>query len=146
MTAFSQIHAFLVGRLKDSPAVAGGRVYSNRDLRRIPEGYPDYVVVRQERTRRDRGVLGVLDWQTLYLVECYGRTVAVQSADDAVDGLIQAVVSRLELPADAGLGIAAVDVADEVEWVRDDAETTMTCAAIQVLVRHRTDSSLQPVA
>lgn len=136
-TAFKSISSALVSALAAAPALADGRIWSNR-LRPLPAGSATAVVVRQANSRGDEVVLGALDWATSFAIECYGRGPAGADPADAVDQLLKDVWARLSAVDPGALGAMAVAVAPGVEWQFDEGEAPMACAIAHLIVQHRT--------
>ena len=84
-TAFASIQAAIIAELSAATALADGRMYANR-LRPIGAGHASAIVVRLEQTSGTEMVIGTVDWQSSFTVECYGR--AASGADPAASGMI----------------------------------------------------------
>lgn len=136
-TAFKTIADGLVAALMAAPALAGGRIWSNR-LRPLPERMATAVVVRQGQSNGAETVLGALDWATPLAVECYGRGVAGLDPADAVDELLMDVWARLSVIDAGALGAMAITINPSIDWQFDEAETPMACAIVHLVVQHRT--------
>lgn len=143
MTAFATIQAALLAALTAAPALAGGRISANR-LRPIAAGHSTAIVLRLDQSQGGEEVLGALDWQTVFAIECYARAAAGADPQPAVDGLLNDVWARLGALNDATLG-ASISINPKVDWQYDDADTPVVCAVIQIVARHRTArATLQP--
>lgn len=136
-TAFKSIAAALVSALAAAPALADGRIWSNR-LRPLPAASATAVVVRQANSGGDEAVLGALDWVTSFAIECYGRGATGTDPADAVDALLKDVWARLSAIDAGALGAMAVTVRPAIEWQFDEGETPMACATVHLAVQHRT--------
>lgn len=136
-TAFKSLAGILASVLTAAPAVAEGRVWTNR-LRVLPAVASTAVVVRQGDGRGTEVVLGALDWITAFSIECYGRGAAGSDPADAVDPVLEAVWARLVAIDAAALGAMSITVGPSIEWQFDDGETPMACAVVRLLVQHRT--------
>jgi hypothetical protein len=136
-TVFQSLTAAIVASLERSPALADGRVWANR-LRPIPENKATAVVVRLEQSDAVENVIGMLDWQTRFAVECYGRGVVGADPAGGVDDLMASVWARLAAFPVSDLGAMALTVNPSIDWQYDDADTPMACAVIRVSVTHRT--------
>ena len=142
-TAFAALQAALLAALTAAPALAGGRISANR-LRPIPTGQNTAIVLRMGRSKGSEEVLGALDWQTPFAVECYARAAAGADPQPAVDVLLSDVWARLAALNDATLG-ASISINPEIDWQYDDADTPAVCAVIQITAQHRTArATLQP--
>lgn len=139
-TAFSSIQTALLAALTASPALASGNISTNRQ-RPIPAGQSTAIVLRLDASEGTERVLGCIDWQTAFTVECYARG-ATSAADlvAAVDTLLADTWARL-----AGLSFQALGadliVDPRIDWQFDDGETPMVCAVIRLSAAHRTASS-----
>ena len=71
-TAFASLQAALLAALSSAPALAGGNIGTNR-LRPIPTGQSTALVLRLDASEGTERVLGCVDWQTAFTVECYAR-------------------------------------------------------------------------
>ncbi len=139
-TAFANLQAALLAALSSAPALAGGNIGTNR-LRPIPTGQSTALVLRLDASEGTERVLGCIDWQTAFTVECYAR--GASSTTDlvaAVDTLLADTWARL-----AGLSFQALGadliVDPRIDWQFDDGETPMVCAVIRLSAAHRTASS-----
>lgn len=139
-TAFSSIQTALLAALTASPALASGNISTNRQ-RPIPAGQSTAIVLRLDASEGTERVLGCIDWQTAFTVECYAR--GASSTTDlvaAVDTLLADTWARL-----AGLSFQALGadliVDPRIDWQFDDGETPMVCAVIRLSAAHRTASS-----
>jgi hypothetical protein len=136
-TAFKSITDALVAACMQTPALADGRVWANR-LRPLSASQANAVVVRLAQTQSSENVLGMLDWQTQFAVECYGRGTVGIDPTDAVDDLLRSVWSRLSGINAAELGAMSLALNSAIEWQFDEAETPVACAIVYLQVRHRT--------
>lgn len=136
-TAFKSIANALATALAAAPALAGGRIWSNR-LKPLPAMHSTAVVVRQANSSGAETVLGALDWVTPFAIECYGRGAAGADPADAVDALLSDVWARLSAIDAGALGAMAITVSPAIEWQFDEAETPMACATVHLVVQHRT--------
>ncbi len=140
-TAFSVLTAALLdallAALPGAPALAGGRIYANR-LRPLSAGQNTALIVRLDNSTAQEVVLGALDWNSKFSIECYARGATGSDAADAVDTLLSDAWARLASVDAAALGAIAITVDPAIEWQFDDGETPVTCAIISVGVQHRT--------
>jgi hypothetical protein len=142
-TAFATLQAALLAALTAAPALAGGRISANR-LRPIPTGQSTAIVLRLDQAEAQEQVLGALDWQTAFVVECYARAAAGVDPQPAVDSLLNDVWQRLAAREAASLG-ASITISPKVDWQYDDADTPVVCAVIHLVAQHRTAlTTLQP--
>lgn len=143
-SAFATLQAALLAALVSAPALAGGNVSASR-LRPISAGSSTALVLRLEQAEGEERVLGAVDWQTSFSVECYARGAAA-GADlvAAVDPLLTDTWARLAALSFASLG-ADITLNPKVDWQFDDGETPMVCAVIRLTATHRTAlSTLTP--
>ena len=106
--------------------------------RPVPEGVTRAIRLRLAQARANTGTLGTTRWETPIVIECYAR--------GEVDSLLDSVWRRLFIPGSplSGPGIEGI-VPIGIDWDYDEGRTVMTCAALQILVRHRTENhSLTP--
>lgn len=142
-TAFATLQAALLAALTAAPALAGGRISANR-LRPIAAGHSTAIVLRLDQSQGSEEVLGALDWQSVYTVECYARAATGTDPAAAVDALLSDVWARLGALNDATLG-ASISINPKVDWQYDDSDTPVVCAVIQLVAQHRTPrATLQP--
>ena len=139
-TAFASLQAALLAALSSAPALAGGNIGSNR-LRPIPTGQSTALVLRLDASEGTERVLGCVDWQTAFTVECYARG-ATSAADlvAAVDTLLADTWAGLASLSFQALGDDLI-VDPRIDWQFDDGETPMVCAVIRLSAAHRTASS-----
>lgn len=133
-TAFKRIAD---GLLVSLSALAGGQVALNR-LRPISSAQPTALVLRLGRSQGQEVVLGAIDWQTSFAVECYGRGVTGADPADAVDSLLLQAWAILAAIDCAAIGASDLTLNPSVEWQYDEAETPLACATLQLSVSHRT--------
>lgn len=134
-TAFKSVLNTIVAALSASPALA--EVLPN-PRHPVSEPRQRQIAVHLGRSKATPGPLGVTRWATPIVVECYAR--------GEVDALLGAVWLRLFDPEAriTGAGIEGLEP-DSIDWDYAEGRTEMECAALQVLVHHRTaDKSLQP--
>ena len=144
VTAFQQLANAMLAALQAAPAVAGGVVSKNR-LRPLTALQNSGVVLRFKGATGQEVSLGVIDWQSDFNVECYGRAVAPADPTDAADSLLALVWPRLAALNVESLGAMSVVVNPQIDWEEVEAETPMCCAIFRVQVLHRTNAeSLTP--
>lgn len=146
-TAQHAIQQAITAALLAAPAVAAGCVYANR-ARPISAQQPSAVAVRLESSSGSTAVLGAIDWQTRYSVECYARAGAVTEPASAVDSLLAEVWARLVALQPSGLGLMSFEVDPALSWDYDDSGDSATvCATVHATATHRTTPhSLAPWA
>lgn len=136
MTAFLSIQSALKAALAATPALAGGRITPNR-VRAIPAAHATAIAIRLDQSSADENVIGMLDWQTVYAVECYARATSGTDPAAAIDTLLSDVWTRLASLTHATLG-ADISLQPQIDWQYDDADTPTVCAVIRLTARHRT--------
>lgn len=145
-SAHLQIQQALVAALVASPAVAGGRVYTN-PVREVPQAAATAVAITLVRSSAQRPTLHAADWSTTFQVECMARA-ASSGADPAaaVDDLLATVYARLAaLTLPAGLGLMDIAVQPAIAWDYSEGTTPTVAATLLVAATHRTFSnSLEP--
>lgn len=142
-TAFVSIQSALIAALGTAPALAGGRIYANR-LRPIAAGQNTAIVVRLDVADGVEQVIGSIDWQTPYLVECYARVATGADPAAAGDALLSDTWARLAALDFTALN-ASITVNPKIDWQFDDAETPVVCVVIHLTAQHRTALvTLQP--
>ena len=97
----------------------------------MPDGVSRAIRLRLAQARANDETFGAVHWETPIVIECYAR--------GEVDSLLDAVWQRLFVPGSplSGPGIEGI-VPIGINWDYDEGRTAMTCAALQVLVHHRT--------
>lgn len=136
-TAFARVVGATVAALEVAPAVAP-QVDRTR-LRPIPKGVATACVVRILGAQVDQamGAPAPSVWATQIAVECYARVTSGQTADEAVDALLEAAVARLL--ADQSLGGVVGSLGLQAITYDFDADGEQTaCAVITFLVQHAT--------
>lgn len=139
-TAFLSIAQAIAAALTSAPALAGVPVFQNR-LKPLPESQARAVVLRTERSAGQEVVLGMLEWQTDYAVECYGRGATGADPAAAVDDLVQTVWARLATIDLSAWQVMASTLNPDIGWDYGDAETPFACAILRLQIIHRTPSA-----
>ena len=136
-TAFSAIQAGIVAALSAAPALAGGYVSYNK-TRPVPASQDSAIVVRIESAKALEFVLGAQDWETMFSVECLGRTVGSSDAWTAVDALLNAAWIRISGIDAESIGAQFIGINPAVDWQFDEMDGSMVAAVIRVTAQHRT--------
>lgn len=139
-TAFRAIAMAIAASLSAAPALAGVPVFQNR-LKPLPEDRMTAVVVRKEGSNGQEAVLGMVDWQTDYAIECYGRGAPGTDPDAAADDLLQAVWARMAVIDLSTYQVMGVTLNPGINWDYGEAETPFACAIFRLQIIHRTASS-----
>ena len=133
MTAFASVLGAIVAALSAQPRIA--HVIESNPRRNVNESLPTCIAVHLGKTQPDdRRTLGVMRWKTHITVECYAR--------GGVDGLIDRAWSRLlgpdaQISAAGHVGIEGIELIG-IDWDYDELGSDLACAALQLLVQHRT--------
>jgi hypothetical protein len=134
-TAFKAVLGVIGAALSVPPALAEVLV-NPRHL--VSESRQRQIAVHLGQSKVSTSTIGVTRWTTPIVVECYAR--------GEVDALLDAVWLRLFGP-DASVTGAGIEGLEQVgiDWDYAEGRTEMECAALQILVLHRTAAqSLQP--
>ena len=135
-TGFATVQAALLAALQSAPALAGGNISANR-LRPLPAGQAGAIALRLDQAAGDTAVLGMIDWQTTYALECYARADAAADPAAAVDALLAAAWARIAALDYSATG-ADVTISPAIDWQYDADATPMVCAVIRITAQHRT--------
>ena len=142
-TAFAAIQAALLAAIMASPALASGNISVNRQ-RPIASGQSCAIVLRMDHAAGTEMVIGALDWQTTFIVECYATGAAGSDPSSAVDALLSDTWARLSALSFESLG-ASISLDPHIEWQYDDVAVPIVCAVIRLTAQHRTTTLvLQP--
>ena len=128
--------------LQAAPALAGGRVFENRDYKLAADAASGVWVFRDDSTPA-RGPLMVspIDWTTRVRVVVKARTSGGVSAETAADALATEAYARVM--AQPQLGSLASDLeAGQIVWQQDEIETSVAMCELEFFVQHRTTSNL----
>lgn len=136
MTAFLSIQSAIKAALAATPALAGGRITTNR-VRAIPATQDTAIVIRKSISIGNENVIGALDWDTPYAIECYARAASGTDPENEVDTLIGDVWSRLSSLTNAAIG-ANITLQPKIEWQYDATDTSVECGIIHLTANHRT--------
>ena len=143
MSAHLAIQQAIATALLAAPAVASGNVRQNA-TRPVASASSQGVVVRlaQSSAPTPQVLAGPYTWQTRFEIECLARA-ASGTADPvaAVDGLLEAVWSRLSTLNTTGLGVVDLRMQPTIDWQLDDSETPLASATVYLQVTHRTAST-----
>lgn len=137
-SAFLQIQAGLLAALSAAPSL--GQVQVNR-YRAIADGVNASLVLRLNQSAGSEGVLGTLDWQSQFSIECYARAVSGADPAATVDPLLLDVYARLAAIDPATIGAQEITFTPQIDWQYDDAATPVVCAIVQLAVRHSTSTA-----
>ena len=136
-TAFRAIALAIAASLTGVPALAGVPVFQNR-LKPVPEGQAQAIVVRTERGAGQEVVLGMIDWQTDYAIECYGRGTTGADPAAAVDDLVQTTWACLAAVDLSAYQVMGATLNPDIGWDYGEAETPFACAIFRLQIIHRT--------
>jgi hypothetical protein len=140
-TAFAQLTDFIRDLLVQTPALASGNVYRGR-LRPMPAEQTEAIVVRLGRSAGDTETLmgDELAWSTIVNIDIFKRVPADEDPEDAIDPLLQAVALRIA-QATAPAGVTDVRPFEQINWEFDEADTTLACATVTLVIQHNTNST-----
>ncbi len=144
MTAFLTIQTALLAAMNSGTPLAGGRISTNKQ-RAIPTGQSTAIVLRLDQSEGSEVVIGGVDWNTAFSVECYARgSTASTEMVAAVDTLLSDTWARLTALTVGQVG-ADITVDPRIDWQYDDGDTPLICAVIRLTAAHRTGiTSLTP--
>ena len=128
--------------LQAAPALAGGRVFENRDYKLAADAASGVWVFRDDSTPA-RGPLMVspIDWTTRVRVVVKARTSGGVSAETAADALATEAYARVMAQPQLG-GLASDLEAGQIVWQQDEIETSVAMCELEFFVQHRTTSNL----
>lgn len=130
--------------LNVSPALAGGRIYENREYL-LPATASSSIQVFRDSSDPARGpIMGApVDWDTALRIVIKARTFGGISAETAADVLSASVYARILAAAQNGLGGLASDVRQgAITWQQDEAETNVAVCEMQFVIQHRTEANV----
>lgn len=118
-------------------ALAGGRVYKNREFVLIKDMESAIWVNRRTSNPTRRTVAGTMDWETEIHVQIRTRKGASATAEAIADDLSANVYARLM--GATNLGGLAIDVTQgPIDWSQDEADTAVCVCDMTFIVQHRT--------
>ncbi len=135
-TAFKSVLGVLAATLSAHPAPAEVLVNPRHP---VSEPRQRQIAVHLGPSKPDTSTLGVMRWKTEIVVECYVR--------GDVHALVAEVWNRVFGPEARITGSAGIEKLESlgIDWDYAEGRTEMECAALQILVQHRTSiASLQP--
>lgn len=132
----------LAALLQASPALAGGRVYENRDYKLAADA-PSAVWVYRDDSTPARGPMMVspIDWTTRVRVVVKARSASGITAEIAADSLATDVYGRIMAAPQLGGFISDIE-AGPIVWQQDDVETAVAMCELEFLVQHRTSANV----
>lgn len=126
-----------------APALAGGRVYENREYA-LAIGVVSLIHVHRVRSVPEQLLLGVdapIDWVTDIRTRIAARKDDVTTAEAVADALAVAVYGRVM--ADQSLGGLVYElIPGPFEWDQDEADGTVVIVTWDIQVRHRTNNEV----
>jgi hypothetical protein len=117
-------------------ALAGGRVYSNREFVLV-QGVESGIWVNRRTSNPVRITTPVIDWDTEINVQIRTRKGASGSAEAIADDLSASVYGRLMSASNLG-GLAIDVVPGPIDWSQDEADTNVCVCDMTFTVQHRT--------
>jgi hypothetical protein len=137
-TAHRALQQALVDLLKVAPAVAGGRIFKDRD-RSIGVDMPNAVVVRLRRSGSALSSVigGPTGWTTLVSFECYGRAASEETGADQV---VEDLFARLAVdPTLGGQVLECVPLpGDTLNWDSEELDDKLECTTAIFQIQHQT--------
>lgn len=131
--------------LQAAPALAGGRVFENRDYKLAADASSGVWVFRDDSTpARGPMMVSPIDWTTRVRVVVKARTVGGitgTSAETAADTLATEAYARVMAAPQLG-GLASDLEAGQILWQQDEIETSVAMCELEFFVQHRTTSNL----
>lgn len=127
--------------LQATPALAGGRVFVNRDYK-LPADAASGVWVYRDDSTPARGPMMVspIDWTTRVRVVVKSRSTGGVTAETAADTLATDAYARVMAQPQLG-GLASDLEAGQIVWQQDEIETSVAQCELEFLVQHRTTSN-----
>ena len=128
--------------LQAAPALAGGRVFENRDYKLAADAASGVWVYRDDSTpARGPMMVSPIDWTTRVRVVVKARTTGGVSAETAADTLATEAYARVMAAPQLG-GLASDLEAGQITWQQDEIETSVAMCELEFFVQHRTTSNL----
>lgn len=137
-TAFADLTLAAKALLLQEPPLANGLVSRGR-LRPLQQGQACSVLILPAVAQRQPGMTsGPSHWVTTLALELQARGQPGQDPEDALDGLLAAVFSRLQQLPQAAPGVADAMGEPRIEWELMEADTSVAVARLAIGVLHRT--------
>lgn len=136
------IRAAVAALFAAAPALAGGRIFQNREYT-LATGIDSQIHVNRVDSDPNVDVLfgAPIDWQTQIEAVVKARRSGATEAEDVADAIWTDAYARLM--ADQGLGGLAMQVTQgAVSFGQDEADTDVAEITWRFAVMHRTDSNL----
>lgn len=128
--------------LQAAPALAGGRVFENRDYKLATDAASGVWVYRDDSTpARGPMMFSPIDWTTRVRVVIKARTSGGVSAETAADTLATEAYARVMGAPQLG-GLASDLEAGQMLWQQDEIETSVAVCELEFFVQHRTTNNL----
>lgn len=124
-------------------ALAGGRIYENRDYP-LQQDVASHIQVYRVESVPERNLLAPtapIDWTTRIRTVIKTRKSGATSAETAADTLAEACYARVM--ADQTLGNNLVQLLDPgpFVWEQDEADTSVVMVSWDITVLHRTEAN-----
>jgi hypothetical protein len=123
-------------------ALAGGRIYENRDYP-LQQGVESHIQVYRVQSVPERTLLAAtapVDWTTQIRTVIKARKSASASAEAIADDLAVSCYSRVMAAQTLG-GLAGLLDPGPFEWDQDEADTSVVQVSWDITVQHRTESN-----
>ncbi|MGY8903208.1 MAG: hypothetical protein ACKVIH_01505 [Burkholderiales bacterium] len=129
--------------LQAAPALAGGRIYENREYLLPATASSSIQVFRDDSVPNRADIMGApVDWRTRLRIVVKARTATGISAETAADVLSASIYARILAAAQTGLGGLASDVEQgQLTWQQDEAETGVATCEMEFYILHRTEAN-----
>ena len=128
--------------LQAAPALAGGRVFENRDYKLAADAASGVWVFRDDSIPARGPIMGSpIDWTTRVRVVVKARTTGGVTAETAADALATEAYARVMAAPQLG-GLASDLEAGQITWQQDEIETSVAMCELEFFVQHRTTSNL----
>jgi hypothetical protein len=137
----SAIRAAVAALLTTAPAVAGGRIYQNREFA-LATDVASQVHINYDGSDPSEIVItgAPVDWDTAIEITAKARTSGGVSAEDAADALWVEIYSRVMANQALG-GLVGQLSAGSAFVERDEADTAVCKLTWRFTVKHRTDNN-----
>lgn len=127
--------------LQAAPALAGGRVYENRDYKLAADAASAVWVYRDDSTpARGPMMVSPIDWTTRVRVVVKARSTGGVMAETAADSLATEAYARIMAATQISGQTSDVE-AGQITWQQDEIETSVAMCELEFFVQHRTTSN-----
>ena len=126
-----------------STALAGGRIYENRDYP-LQQGVASHIQVYRLQSTPERSLIGPtapIDWTTDIRTVIKARKDGSSSAEAIADDIACACYARVMADQTLG-GLCQLLDPSQFVWTQDEADSNVVMAVWDIRVVHRTDNNL----